>query len=190
MATSPNPAAPFPDPPLGSSHYAVLQLSRAASPQELRQAFRHLSKLYHPDTTPLPPQEAEAAFGRLQLAYATLSDPTRRRAYDQELALMAAPPLSSVRAPEPGAAVGRRVSVRRALSGGEWFALLLLGVALILSLVLGLGVAWARGTALITPPSWSVDGVDRVDGAPKPLLAPALPQTAQAEPPSHADAPP
>ena len=44
--------------------------------------------------------------------------------------------------------------MRRALSGGEWFALLLLGLALVLSLVLGIGVAWARGTALVRSPSW------------------------------------
>ena len=190
MAPSPNPAPSFPDSQSGASHYAVLKLSSAATPQELRQAFRHLSKLYHPDTTQLPPQAAQSSFARLQLAYATLSDPTRRRAYDQERALVATPYLPTVGPPEPGAAAGRRVSVRRALSGGEWLALLLLGVALILSLVLGLGVAWARGTALITQPSWAVDGVDRVDGAPEPPMDPVLPQTAQAEPPADADAPP
>jgi len=190
MAPSPNPAPSFANAPSGSSYYEELKVSSAATPQELRQAFRHLSKLYHPDTTQLPPQQAAAAFARLQLAYATLSDPARRRAYDHERALVAALALPPVGAPERGTAAGRRVSVRRALSGGEWLALLLLGVALILSLVLGLGVAWARGTALITAPSWSVDGVDRVDGAPEPPLAPVLPQTAQAEPPTDADAPP
>ena len=44
--------------------------------------------------------------------------------------------------------------VRRALSGGEWFALLLLAIALVLSLVLGIGLAWARGTAMVQWPSW------------------------------------
>jgi len=187
MAPSPNPAPLFPDSPSGSSHYAELKLSSAATPQELHQAFRHLSKLYHPDTTQLPPQQAASAFARLQLAYATLSDPARRRAYDQHLALLAAPSLRPVVAPGPGTAAGRRVSVHRALSGGEWLALLLLGVALILSLVLGLGVAWARGLALVTPPSWSVAAVD---SPPEPPLDPVLPQTAKAEPPTNADAPP
>ena len=46
------------------------------------------------------------------------------------------------------------VPVRRALSGGEWFALLLLGVAVVFSLVLGVGLAWARGTELLREPSW------------------------------------
>jgi hypothetical protein len=186
MAPSPNQAPSFPDSASGSCHYAELKLSSAASPQELHQAFRQLSKLYHPDTTQLPPQAAESAFARLQLAYATLSDPARRRAYDQQLALVAAPALPPVVVQEPGAAPGRRVSVHRALSGGEWLALLLLVVALVLSLVLGIGVAWARGLALITPPSWSVAGVD---GAPEPPLGPVLPQTAKAESPADADAP-
>jgi hypothetical protein len=188
MAPSPDPSPSLPDSQKGFCHYAELKVASGASPQELRQAFRHLSKLYHPDTTQLPAQQAESAFARLQLAYATLSDPDRRRAYDQQRALVAAPSLRPAVVAEAGAAAtaGRRVSVHRALSGGEWLALLLLGVALILSLVLGLGVAWARGLALVTPPSWSVAGVE---GAPKPPLGPELAQTAKAEPPTDADAP-
>jgi len=187
MAPSPNPAPSFPDSASGPCHYAELKLSRTATSQELRQAFRQLSKLYHPDTTQLPAQEAESAFARLQLAYATLSDPARRRAYDQQLASGAAPSFPPFAVTEPAAAPGRRVSVRRALSGGEWLALLLLGVALILSLVLGLGVAWARGLALITPPSWSIAGAG---GSPEPPLGPLPAQTAKAEPPAATDAPP
>ncbi len=45
-------------------------------------------------------------------------------------------------------------SVRRTLSGGEWFALLLLGLALVFCLVLGVGLAWLRGTELVREPSW------------------------------------
>jgi hypothetical protein len=44
--------------------------------------------------------------------------------------------------------------VRRDLSGGEWLALLLLGFALLVSLVLGVGVAWMRGVELVQLPSW------------------------------------
>jgi hypothetical protein len=102
-----------------ANHYELLQIAPDASQQELRQAFRRLSKRYHPDTTDLPAEQAEEAFRHLQQAYLTLSDP-----------------------------------VRRALSGGEWFALLLLGVAVVFSLVLGVGLAWARGTELLREPSW------------------------------------
>jgi ABC-type arginine/histidine transport system permease subunit len=44
--------------------------------------------------------------------------------------------------------------VRRDLSGGVWLSLLLLGLALVFSLVLGVGLALARGAAFSTWPSW------------------------------------
>ena len=148
-------------PPSGASHYQLLQLPMGASEQELRRAFRSLSKQFHPDTTSLPPAEAEQAFQRLQQAYAVLSDPEARRRYDAQLRLaaLAAAAAASSRAaatsrpPAPPAAVAPD-SVRRALSGGEWLALLLLALALVFSLVLGVGLAWARGTALTQWPSW------------------------------------
>ncbi|WP_231605392.1 J domain-containing protein [Synechococcus sp. CBW1006] len=141
------------------SHYALLQLDPGASPQDLRQSFRNLSKRFHPDTTTLPAAEAAAAFQRLQEAYAVLSDPQRRQAYDAQLrraaALAAVAPVS--RPAAPSRVTPRPVPVRRPLSGGEWFALLLLGCALVLSLVLGLGLAWARGVEMIQRPSWWVE---------------------------------
>ncbi len=140
----------------GGTFYDLLQLPPTATPQELRQAFRRLSKRYHPDTTSLPPGEAERAFQRLQRAYAVLSDPPSRQRYDAQLARPATspqPPMAGRPVP-PGPVSGAPVSLRRALSGGEWFALLLLAIALLLSLVLGLGVAWARGADLVRWPSW------------------------------------
>jgi preprotein translocase subunit Sec63 len=131
-----------------ANHYELLQIAQDASPQELRQAFRRLSKCYHPDTTELPAGQAAEAFRQLQLAYFTLSDPERRRLYDHSLQ-PASPPVQPVRL-----AVPQPVPVRRALSGGEWFALLLLGLAVAFSLVLGVGLAWARGTELLREPSW------------------------------------
>ncbi len=144
---------------LATSHYQLLQLPPSASPQELRHAFRSLSKLYHPDTTSLPAVEAEQAFQQLQQAYAVLSDPEARRRYDAELrlaVLTAAAAAQSAARSVVGAApvAGRSSSVRRALSGGEWLALLLLALALLFSLVLGVGLALARGAELVTWPSW------------------------------------
>ena len=129
-----------------ANHYELLQIAPDASQQELRQAFRRLSKRYHPDTTDLPAEQAEAAFRHLQQAYLTLSDPERRRLYDVSLR-----PVQQPLQPKP---MPVPVPVRRALSGGEWFALLLLGVAVVFSLVLGVGLAWARGTELLREPSW------------------------------------
>jgi curved DNA-binding protein CbpA len=145
-----------------SSHYELLQLPPEATPQQLRQAFRLLSKRFHPDTTSLPAAEAARGFQQLQQAYAVLSDPEARRRYDTELRLVrlmaAAAATAAATAAAPPAATaltpGAAPSVRRALSGGEWLALLLLGLALIFSLVLGVGLALARGAAFSTWPSW------------------------------------
>ena len=150
----------------GSSHYQLLQVAPTASREELRQAFRQLSKRFHPDTTELPVAEAERAFQQLRQAYAVLSDPAARQRYDGELrhaAMVAAatnlPPTAATMATNPAlrarpSGVVRPDGVRRALSGGEWLALLLLGIALVFSLVLGVGMAWLRGAELIESPSW------------------------------------
>lgn len=149
----------------GSSHYQLLQVAPTASREELRQAFRQLSKRFHPDTTELPVAEAERAFQQLRQAYAVLSDPAARERYDGELrhaAIVAAatnlPSTAATMATNPALRARpsgvRPDGVRRALSGGEWLALLLLGIALVFSLVLGVGMAWLRGAELIESPSW------------------------------------
>lgn len=180
------PTPPYPRP--AASHYELLELPPGATDAELRQSFRRLSKRYHPDTTSLPAPEAEEAFRRLQQAYGVLSDPASRRRYDAALQSAAAlpPPAAAVappRSPRPGespAALG----VRRALSGGEWFALLLLGLALLLSLVLGIGVAWARGAALVRSPSW---WIDPAASAPQIAPGPAAGVASPTQPLSSAD---
>jgi len=145
---------PFSRPP-GHTHYQLLELTPEASAAELRQAFRSLSKRYHPDTTSLPAAEAREAFTRLLQAYAVLADPDSRRSYDASLRRPS--PLPLVMPARMPAASARPVGVRRSLSGGEWFALVLLALALALSLLLGVGLAWARGVALVTPPSWWIE---------------------------------
>jgi hypothetical protein len=144
---------------MGGSFYALLQVSPTASPQQLRQSFRRLSKCYHPDTTTLPGAEAAQAFQRLRQAYAVLGDPQARRLYDERLRLQpwAAGPATTTANGSSSPPARGPASIRRSLSGGEWFALLLLAIALVLSLVLGLGVAWARGAELMRWPSWWTD---------------------------------
>jgi preprotein translocase subunit Sec63 len=161
-----------------ANHYKLLQLAPDASPQELRQAFRRLSKRYHPDTTELPADQAEEAFRQLQLAYLTLSDPERRRVYDSSLQSEVAP-LRPIRLTVP-----QPVPVRRPLSGGEWFALLLLGLAVVFSLVLGVGLAWARGTELLREPSWWPGGEQTAQTLPSTAadVVPAAPSGAVVQP--------
>ena len=155
MPPTQNPSAP------GPTHYDLLEVASTANVSELRQAFRQLSKRYHPDTTSLPQAQAQESFRQLQQAYAVLSDPISRNRYDSQLLQPPGPisPSGVPAQPPPRTSTSRPVAVRRALSGGEWFALLLLGLALVLSLVLGLGVAWARGAAFVRTPSWWPEAV-------------------------------
>ena len=151
--------------------YELLEIGREATGQELRQAFRSLSKRYHPDTTDLPELEAREAFRRLQQAYLTLSDPDRRRAYDATLLVIQPPRLRPVVAAARPAA--EPLPVRRALSGGEWFALLLLALAVVFSLVLGVGLAWARGAEFLRAPSWWGETSQVAGQTAQPSLSPA-----------------
>ena len=136
------------------SHYERLEVARGASADDLRQAFRRLSKRYHPDTTTLPQLEAAAAFQQLQRAYSVLSDPEQRRRYDAELLLQLTKPVPLPRPASDQLQHSRAASDRRPLSGGEWLALVLLVLAAGFSLVLGVGMAWLRGADLIQWPSW------------------------------------
>ena len=141
----------------GPTHYELLRVPTTASREELRQAFRILSKRYHPDTTELPAAEAERSFRQLRQAYAVLSDPIARQRYNDELrqeAMVVAMAVSAAAAAPVNAPASRSEEVRRALSGGEWLALLLLGLALVFSLVLGVGLALARGVEVVQWPSW------------------------------------
>lgn len=54
--------------------------------EEIRAAYRRLSKEYHPDTTLLPLKAASDKFVRLREAYDVLSDEKRRWFYDRDLA--------------------------------------------------------------------------------------------------------
>jgi molecular chaperone DnaJ len=62
-------------------YYEVLGVSRNATDEELKKAYRRLAKQYHPDTN--KEQGAEARFVEINEAYETLSDPQRRTIYDR-----------------------------------------------------------------------------------------------------------
>ncbi|MDD4715450.1 MAG: molecular chaperone DnaJ [Oscillospiraceae bacterium] len=63
-------------------YYEVLGVSKTASEEELKKAYRRLAKQYHPDLHP-DDKQAEAKFKELNEAYAVLSDKNSRAKYDQ-----------------------------------------------------------------------------------------------------------
>jgi len=62
-------------------YYEILGVPRNASAEDLKQAFRRLARTYHPDVNSAP--DAEERFKEINEAYAVLSDPERRAAYDR-----------------------------------------------------------------------------------------------------------
>jgi len=63
-------------------YYEVLGVPKTATDADLKKAYRVLAKKYHPDTNQGNP-EAEAKFKEASEAYAVLSDPEKRKQYDQ-----------------------------------------------------------------------------------------------------------
>lgn len=62
-------------------YYATLGVSKSATPDELRKAFRKLARQYHPDVAK-DKKTAETKFKEINEAYEVLSDPDKRQKYD------------------------------------------------------------------------------------------------------------
>jgi DnaJ-class molecular chaperone len=68
-----------------NTFYDVLEVSPLACPQVIRAAFRCLTQCNHPDKQ-VDSQSACERQAQINVAYAVLSDPARRKRYDQDLA--------------------------------------------------------------------------------------------------------
>lgn len=62
--------------------YLALGVSREATPDEIKSAYRKLARQYHPDVNPNNP-EAEEKFKEISVAYAILSDPEKKSQFDR-----------------------------------------------------------------------------------------------------------
>ena len=76
------------------NHYERLEISRNASPEVIRAAYKSLMQHYHPDRNPGDTKVAEQAT-LIRQAYEVLSDPASRTAYDLELQKLAYNPEGS-----------------------------------------------------------------------------------------------
>ena len=62
-------------------YYEVLGISKGATPEEIKKAYRQMAKKYHPDVNP-DNKEAQDKFVEVNEAYEVLSDPDKRSKYD------------------------------------------------------------------------------------------------------------
>lgn len=63
-------------------YYAILGVTKTASADEIKKSYRRLARKYHPDMNP-GDKQAEANFKEVSEAYEVLSDPDKRKKYDQ-----------------------------------------------------------------------------------------------------------
>ncbi|MBW4598161.1 MAG: J domain-containing protein [Calothrix sp. FI2-JRJ7] len=133
------------------TYYALLGLHPSASVIDIRRAYRELSKLYHPDTTELSEKVATAKFREINEAYATLSSPERRLNYDFKIGysrfgvIQAPPDLNRPYNSYDWSKSAYLDATDRPLSGGELFALFILGLTFVGCLLLVAVVGLTRG---------------------------------------------
>ncbi|WP_017324393.1 J domain-containing protein [Synechococcus sp. PCC 7336] len=134
------------------TYYDRLGVAPWASIQEIRHAYRDLSKRYHPDISPLAPDIAKQRFQGIHEAYAILTNPTQRALYDGRTGFGTVPIVQIQDPPSngyPERAEAGRVSAasyeitRRPLSDSEQFALFTLVVTIALSLALVAFLSWS-----------------------------------------------
>lgn len=68
---------------MADDYYKVLGVEKSASTDDIKKAYRKLALKYHPDRNPTDKKRAEEKFKDISEAYAVLSDPEKRKQYDE-----------------------------------------------------------------------------------------------------------
>lgn len=165
-----------------TTHYDTLRVDRHASAHRVRHAYRRLAQRFHPDKHPGGGDSA-AVMARINEAYAVLSDPARRAAYDASLRLRSGAAPRSARAATMAAGLQDRFG---------WSGWLLLAIASIAVLTLGYVMlkTLAPAAPVFPPPAASAaPPVDSTPLAPVPSIEPWTEPAKQARPVNEATDP-
>lgn len=131
--------------------YDLLDITPQASSDEIHDAYRQKSKLYHPDTTTLPQDVAINRFQLLNEAYDTLRCPDLRKKYDYQIGVVTIRNLPGqyTQSTNPPSTASLIEIQERPLSPGELFALLILVITFLGCLILALILGVARGEMML-----------------------------------------
>ncbi|AFY72736.1 DnaJ-class molecular chaperone with C-terminal Zn finger domain [Synechococcus sp. PCC 7502] len=134
---------------INNNYYEILGITPWANERQIRSAYRDLSKLYHPDTTKLSPEVSLEKFKELNQAYATLSNPDRRKSYDQSIQFTRSYTFTVKTQAHQPLSYDNGLPSERPLSAGELFALFIIGLSLLVCLGLAIAVSILRGDQLL-----------------------------------------
>ncbi|MGK7919503.1 MAG: J domain-containing protein [Trichodesmium sp.] len=137
--------------PLDVSYYSLLGIHPKASNQEIRRAYRELSKRYHPDTTNIPEAIATTKFQQINEAYAILTNSEKRLEYDQKIRHLYINDFEKKINTKGDFFADRWNNSSsyldpqdRPLSSGELFALLIMGITLVGCLIIAIVIGLMR----------------------------------------------
>ena len=161
------------------SLYDILEVSRTASPEVIRAAYKSLVQRFHPDKNPDNP-DAEGMLKRINHAYDVLSDPEERAAYDVMLTLEKMPAAEVFSGREDSEEAAVPVESASGLSGRKLFkrpALVIAGAFAMALIAFGTVFFMGEKTKpqAVSPP------------APKPLAGIAPPRPQPVAPPAPAE---